>query len=70
MEKYHRDAVEGKFRSKRRNRGVDFEDSDSELDDEEARELRRRIAKKRKIDGDTLDVLGSSSIPFSNFAYT
>jgi mediator of replication checkpoint protein 1 len=58
LEKYHRDAVEGKFRSKRRNRGIDFEDSDSELDDDEAREQRRRMAKKRKIEGDTLPELG------------
>ncbi|OBZ76695.1 hypothetical protein A0H81_04027 [Grifola frondosa] len=58
LEKIHLDAVEGKYRTKRRDRGVGFEDSDSDDDDDEARRLRRgAIHKKRRIDGDTLEEL-------------
>jgi hypothetical protein len=56
LEKYHQDAIEGKFRTKRGRRGVDLSDSDT---DEETRAANRKIRpKKRRVDGDTLDELG------------
>ncbi|KAH9947256.1 MRC1-like domain-containing protein [Amylocystis lapponica] len=67
LEKIHRDAVEGKLRVKRRDRGIGFEDSDSETDDEDAKRLRRGIvSKKRKIDGDSLEQLAKhqETLPF------
>ncbi|KAL5527514.1 hypothetical protein ACEPAG_6315 [Sanghuangporus baumii] len=58
LEKYHQAAIEGKFRGKRRGGGVAMEDSESDEDeDEEARMLRRRMHKKRRIDGDKLEDL-------------
>ncbi|KAL6309572.1 MRC1-like domain-containing protein [Sparassis latifolia] len=57
LEKVHMDAIEGKYRTKRRDRGVGFDGSDSD-DDDEARRLRRNtISKKRKIDRDSLEEL-------------
>lgn len=56
IEKLHKDAVEGKLRAKRRDRGVGLEDSESEDEDEGARMARLRM-KKRKIDGDDLEIL-------------
>jgi hypothetical protein len=59
----HRDAVEGKLRSKRKNRGVGLSDDsdDDDDDDEHDRARRRKMLKKRRIAGDTLDDLGASS---------
>ncbi|KAG2361993.1 hypothetical protein BDR07DRAFT_1407958 [Suillus spraguei] len=53
LEKLHQDAVEGKFRMKRRD-----QDSDDDEEDENNRRIRRGMNKKRKIDGDTLEDLG------------
>jgi mediator of replication checkpoint protein 1 len=59
-EKIHRDAVEGKMRIKRRG-GINVDDDSDEDDDDEADKRRRRLmAKRRKIDGDSLDELGKS----------
>lgn len=59
LEKLHQDAIDGKFRMKRRNRGIGFEeDSDDDEEDENNRRIRRGMNKKRKIDGDTLEDLG------------
>jgi len=58
LEKYHRDAAEGKHRVKRRGRGLDMDDSDDEDEDEEASRIRRQLRKKRKIEGDNLEALG------------
>jgi mediator of replication checkpoint protein 1 len=58
IEKLHRDAVEGKLRAKRRNRGVEISEGSDESDDEHDREIRRKLRKKRKIDGDALEALG------------
>ena len=58
-QKYHQDAVDGKFRAKRRG-GVSMDDSDSDGDGEdyESKRLREKMNKKRKIEGDTLEDLG------------
>lgn len=70
LERLHRDAAEGKLRAKRRDRGIGFEDSDSEDDDEENARRRRKLAnKKRRIDGDTLDEIGQSSDILIYFLY-
>ncbi|EGO27257.1 hypothetical protein SERLADRAFT_413730 [Serpula lacrymans var. lacrymans S7.9] len=59
LEKLHRDAVEGKFRTKRRNRDFGLnDDSEDEDEDERARRIRNNMYKKRKIDGDHLEALG------------
>ena len=59
LEKLHKNAIAGKLRHKRRDRGLGFEDSDSDVDEEdEAKRIRRRMYKKRKIEGDSLDALG------------
>jgi mediator of replication checkpoint protein 1 len=59
LEKLHQDAIDGKFRIKRRDRGIGFdEDSDDDEEDENNRRIRRGMNKKRKIDGDTLEDLG------------
>jgi mediator of replication checkpoint protein 1 len=59
LEKLHQDAIDGKFRMKRRDRGIGFEeDSDDDEEDENIRRIRRGMNKKRKIDGDTLEDLG------------
>ncbi|KAG1874779.1 MRC1-like domain-containing protein, partial [Suillus subalutaceus] len=59
LEKLHQDAIDGKFRMKRRDRGIGFEeDSDDDDEDENNRRIRRGMNKKRKIDGDTLEDLG------------
>lgn len=48
------------MRTKRRNRGLAMDDSDSEEEDEEARALRRKsMNKKRRIEGDKLEDLGT-----------
>lgn len=59
LQKYHQAAVEGKYRTKRRGGGLAMSDSDSDFeDDDEARRLRRRMNKRRRIEGDTLEALG------------
>lgn len=61
LEKLHTDAIQGKFRSKRRDRGVGFDSDDDEDEDEDTRDLRRRMnRKKRKIEDDSLDQLGKT----------
>lgn len=63
LEKLHKDAVEGKLRVKRRNRGVGMDSSDDEDEDEEdrLRRIREKMhSKKRRIDGDNLEELGQS----------
>lgn len=57
----HQDAVDGKLRGKRRDRGIGFEDSDSDEDDLSS--SRRPLYKKRRVDGDTLDEYGKK--PFA-----
>lgn len=58
----HLDAIQGKLRAKRRGRGgLDFEDSDSDDEDEHAKRLRQRAAKKRRIDGDSLEELARNN---------
>ena len=47
------------MRIKRRNRLLDFEDDESDEEDEDAKRRRQRMAKKRKIEGDTLEQLGT-----------
>ena len=52
------------MRAKRRDRGLGFEDSDTEDEDGDDADRRRRIAKKRKMEGgieDSLDKLGMDS---------
>ena len=66
LQRYHQDAAEGKMRAKRRDRGLGFEDSDTEDEDGDDADRRRRIAKKRKMEGgieDSLDKLGMNSLP-------
>ncbi|KAK0467989.1 MRC1-like domain-containing protein [Desarmillaria tabescens] len=51
LQKYHQDAVEGKYRTKKRRNGVDLDDSDSDDDDDAADERRRRrMNKKQRTD--------------------
>ena len=62
LEKEVHDVVAGKRRTRRRRGGAggllgsDASDDESS-DDEDARALRRRFAKKRRVEGDTLDAL-------------
>jgi hypothetical protein len=54
------DVVAGKKRTRRRGGAgglLGSDDEDESEDDEEARALRQRLAKKRRVDGDTLDAL-------------
>ncbi|THH10825.1 hypothetical protein EW146_g8246 [Bondarzewia mesenterica] len=60
LEKLHRDAVEGRLRVKRWDRGVDLEDSESEEEDYDVWMARLRT-KKRKIDSDNLEALAKNS---------
>lgn len=46
---------------KRRNGQIDFEDEDSDEEDYDAKRRRQRMAKKRRIDGDSLEKLGRCS---------
>jgi MRC1-like domain-containing protein len=58
LEKEVQDVVAGKRRTRRRGGAGGLLDSDeSDEDDEEARALRQRLAKKRRVEGDTLDAL-------------
>ncbi|PCH41249.1 hypothetical protein WOLCODRAFT_143468 [Wolfiporia cocos MD-104 SS10] len=56
-EKIANDVAHGKYRIKRRDHGIGFEDSESDSDDEAAAARRRMQAKKRKIEGDSLEQL-------------
>ena len=58
-EQLHLDAIHGKLRAKRRDRGIGFEDSDSE-DDESGRP---RPSKKPRKDNDNIAAL--RELPFS-----
>ncbi|KAL4082002.1 hypothetical protein V8B97DRAFT_1879878 [Scleroderma yunnanense] len=61
LEKFHQEVIEGKHRKKRSGRGVNLDDdSDENGDDDENRLIRRRMNKKRKIDGDDLEALGQN----------
>lgn len=54
------DVVAGKRRTRRRGGAgglLGSDESDEDEDDEEARALRQRLAKKRRVEGDTLDAL-------------
>lgn len=59
LEKEVQDVVAGKRRMRRRGGagGLLGSDESDEEDDEEARHLRQRLAKKRRVAGDTLDAL-------------
>jgi hypothetical protein len=62
------DVVAGKRRTRRRGGagGLLGSDESDEEDDEEARALRQRLAKKRRVAGDTLDALARdpATVPF------
>ena len=58
-EKIARDAAEGKMRIKRRNNLLDDDDDESDDESWEAKRARERIAKKRRIEGDTLQQIGT-----------
>lgn len=59
--KHVQDVVEGRVRSKRRHGGLGLDESDSEDEDEGARNLRRKqLNKRRKIVDDKLEDLGTS----------
>lgn len=60
LEKLHQDAIEGKLRHKRRAGGLNLDDDsdDEDGEDEQAKRIRRQMAKKRRIDGDNLEELG------------
>lgn len=60
-EKIARDAAEGKMRVKRRNNLLDFDDDESDEESWEAKRARERMAKKRRIEGDTLEQIGMHS---------
>lgn len=71
MAKVVHDVVQGRMRTKRRNRGLGMEDSDSEEEDEEARMLRRKsMNKKRRIEGDKLEDLGAFFLPLLFVSYS
>jgi hypothetical protein len=61
VEKVVNDAVQGKMRMKKRDRGIGFEDDESDSEDE-GRVRRPKLPKKRRIDGDTLDAFRTCSI--------
>lgn len=59
LEKLHQDAVDGKLRGKRRDRGIGFEVSDSDSDDNDVGGSRKQpLFKKRRVDGDALEACG------------
>ncbi|KAJ2994581.1 hypothetical protein NUW54_g7526 [Trametes sanguinea] len=57
LEKVHLAAVQGELRARRRNRGLDLNDSDSESDDGHAV---RPKAKKRRLKNDSIDALAKN----------
>jgi MRC1-like domain len=59
------DVVAGKRRTRRRGGAgglLGSDESDEDEDDEEARALRQRLAKKRRVAGDTLDALARDPV--------
>jgi hypothetical protein len=59
------DVVAGKKRTRRRGGAgglLGSDESDEDEDDEEARALRQRLAKKRRVEGDTLDALARDPV--------
>lgn len=65
LEKEVQDVVAGKKRTRRRGGAgglLGSDDSDEDEDDEEARALRQRLAKKRRVAGDTLDALARDPV--------
>ena len=59
------DVVAGKKRTRRRGGAgglLGSDESDEDEDDEEARALRQRLAKKRRVAGDTLDALARDPV--------
>ncbi|KAN0140226.1 hypothetical protein V8E53_002122 [Lactarius tabidus] len=70
LEKEVNDVVAGKRRTRRRRGGagglLGSDVSDDESSDDEARALRQRLAKKRRVEGDTLDALARDpkTMPF------
>ncbi|KAI0335542.1 hypothetical protein GY45DRAFT_1316888 [Cubamyces sp. BRFM 1775] len=58
LEKVHLDAIQGKFRVKRKDHGIGFEDSGSESD-EEAGRIRRK-GKKRRVQNDNIAALAQN----------
>ena len=64
VEKLHQDAISGKLRGKRRDRGLGFEDSESDEDDISS--SRKSLLKRRRVDGDTLEVLGMWCLAFGD----
>ena len=70
LEKYHRDAAEGRLRQKRRTRGLGLDDDgddEDENEDDVNRRIRLRMNKKRRIDADTLDELGEHACLCMNY---
>jgi mediator of replication checkpoint protein 1 len=60
LEKLHQDAIEGKFRIKRKHGDVGLsDDSDEDEDDDRARAIRLSMLKKQKMDDATLEALGT-----------
>lgn len=60
-EKLQKDVVAGNWKTKRRDRGIGFEDSDSEDDDDDdAKARRRKMSKKRRIEDDSLEQLAKN----------
>lgn len=65
LEKEVQDVVAGKKRTRRRGGAgglLGSDESDEDEDDEEARALRQRLAKKRRVAGDTLDALARDPV--------
>lgn len=59
LEKLHQDAVDGKLRGKRRDRGIRFDDSsDTDTDDADVGRPHKQLAKKRRLDSDALEACG------------
>ena len=56
------------MRAKRRTRGIDFDSEESDEEDPDMKRRRLKLHKKRKIDGDTLDALGTCAHPAPRLA--
>ena len=71
LQKYHQDAVDGKFRTKKRGNGIVLDDSDSDPDDDEdARRIRQRMYKKRRVDDDQLEALSAYNLNYLEYLST
>lgn len=56
--------MEGKHRKKRLGRGVNLDDdSDEDGEEDQNQQIRRRMSKKRRIEGDNLEALGQT-VPY------